>query len=220
MSAVLNIYKPQEWTSHDVVAKFRSITGVRKIGHAGTLDPFAEGVLILCVGREATKKSAEFMEYPKEYLAEIQLGMETNTHDRTGEITKKGDWEIISKDEILSVLKQFEGEIEQITPMFSAKKIDGKKLYEIARKNKTIERAPAKITIHAIELIDFTGDSVVIRVRCSKGTYIRALARDFGRALGCFAALRELKRTAVGGFDAATAIRLENWESHWKSITA
>ncbi len=220
MSAVLNIYKPQEWTSHDVVAKFRGITGIRKIGHAGTLDPFAEGVLILCVGREATKKSSKFMDFPKEYLAEIQLGIETNTHDRTGEITKTGKFENVLKENVLNALSDFEGKIEQIPPMFSAKKVGGKKLYELARKEKTIERKPVRITIHAIELIDFAGDSVVIRVRCSKGTYIRAIARDLGRKLGCFATLRELKRTAVGVFSLDTAVKKEDWESHWKSITA
>jgi len=220
MNAVLNIYKPQNWTSHDVVAKFRSITGIRKIGHAGTLDPFAEGVLVVCIGREATKKSAEFMSLPKKYLAEIQLGIETNTHDRTGEIMKTGNADAIVKSDILDVLSVFEGKIEQIPPMFSAKKVNGKKLYEMARQGKNVERKPVEVIIYSIHLIDFLSDRFLISIRCSKGTYIRSIARDLGRKLGCFATLRELKRTAVGEFSSDQSIRKENWESYWKSITA
>ncbi|MDD5251722.1 MAG: tRNA pseudouridine(55) synthase TruB [Patescibacteria group bacterium] len=232
MEGFLLIDKPAGITSHDVVYRVRRATGVKRVGHAGTLDPFATGLLIVGVGRSATKRLGEFLGADKEYEATLRLGATSDTQDLTGVITPvmnpapvgagqsrskaTGSWP--SREEILAALKKFSGEIEQIPPMYSAKKIAGKKLYELARAGQVVERQPAKITIHEIELKSFTPPEAVIRVRCSSGTYVRTLAHDLGQTLGCGAYLTALRRTAIGGQTVSHALPLaelspKNWQT-------
>ncbi|MFN3330008.1 MAG: tRNA pseudouridine(55) synthase TruB, partial [Pyrinomonadaceae bacterium] len=185
MNGVLVIDKPEDWTSHDVVAKCRKILKTHKIGHTGTLDPFATGVLLLLVGK-ATRLAQFLGKYEKEYVAEITFGFETDTGDKTGKIKEntRSDGFRLDAKKIQKVLSEFLGEIEQIPPMFSAKKIKGKKLYELARKQIEIERKPVKIKIYEIELLEIKEKSIAVRIVCSSGTYVRTLAEDIGRKLG------------------------------------
>ncbi len=186
-------------TSHDVIDQLRKITGIKKIGHAGTLDPFASGLLIVAIGRAATKEISKYVKLDKEYIADIHLGAKSDTYDRTGIIENISD-EVISKDKIESVLKEFVGEQEQTPPMYSAKKVGGKKLYELARAGKTIERVPCKINIFYIELVNYSWPLLKIKTKCSSGTYIRSLAYDIGETLGCGAYLEELERISIGEY--------------------
>jgi tRNA pseudouridine55 synthase len=196
--------KPIGPTSHDMVDELRRITGIRKIGHAGTLDPFASGLLIMAIGREATKRISKYVKLDKEYVATLHLGAVSTTYDPEGEITKKLSFGYpklsFSVDEINKVLEKFKGEQKQIPPMFSAKKVKGKKLYELARKGIEIEREAVDINIYELELLSFKWPELVLRVKCSSGTYIRSLGYDFGEVLGCGAYLSALKRTAIGNF--------------------
>nr|MDA3839486.1 tRNA pseudouridine(55) synthase TruB [Patescibacteria group bacterium] len=192
ISGFLLINKKSGPTSHDMVDSLRRITGIRKIGHAGTLDPFATGVLLMAIGRQATKKIDRFVKKDKTYVATLCLGTTTDTYDREGiKIINKG-YNVPTKDQIDQILSDSEGEQEQIPPMFSAKKVGGKKLYELARKGIEIERKPSFINIYSINLISYTWPVLKIEVRCSTGTYIRSLAYDIGEKLGCGAYLEEL----------------------------
>ncbi len=204
----LLIDKPKEWTSHDVVAFLRKKTGVKKIGHAGTLDPFATGLLIVGVGREATKRLDEFKSLDKTYIAEIQLGAVSDTYDSEGEITKK-EYPPIDEEEIKEVLASFVGKQLQIPPMYSAKKVKGKKLYELARKGIEIEREPSEIQIHEIQLLSYKYPILKIQIKCSTGTYIRSLAHDIGQKLGCGAYCNELERTKIGDFSVKNTSPIE-----------
>lgn len=209
----LLIDKPETWTSHDIVAYLRGVTGIKQIGHAGTLDPFATGLLILGIGN-ATKKLDAIHKFDKEYIGTIVFGATSDTDDCTGEILKMKDAKIFSEADLRNVLKTFEGETLQIPPMFAAKKVGGKKLYEIAREGKVIERAPAQIFIHEIELLETNlPRSGTIRVRCSTGTYIRALARDIGTALGTSAYLEYLRRTRIGPYKVENARGPKDFEN-------
>jgi tRNA pseudouridine55 synthase len=195
---ILPVNKPIGKTSFSLVAALRKRIGVKKIGHAGTLDPFASGVLVLLVGKKYTRMSNLFLEQDKEYVAQLMLGVATDTHDLEGQVTFTSD-KVPSQNEIENTLKLFQGEIEQIPPMYSAKKINGQKLYHLARKGLTIERAPVKIRV-AIELLDYTFPSITLKVSCSKGTYVRSLAHDIGLQLGSAAHLTALQRTRSGHF--------------------
>jgi len=206
-------------TSHDIVDTLRKITGIKKIGHAGTLDPFAEGLLIIAVERNSTKKIAEFVGMNKEYLATLQLGATSDTYDRTGEIEKNENNNMPSKEEIKKVLKKFVGKQEQIPPMFSAKKVGGKKLYKLARQGKKIERKPSQIEIYNIDLKKYNENKkqLEIKVSCSSGTYIRSLAYDIGRTLGTGAYLEKLVRTKIGKFKLEDTVKIselksDNWQ--------
>lgn len=196
-------------TSHDVVAVLRRITKIKQIGHTGTLDPFAEGVLPICIGKAT--RLIEYLNDDKSYLAYVQLGEETSTYDKEGETVSKSEKKV-NENEVLTALKDFEGEIMQIPPMYSAIKIKGKKLYEYAREGKEIEVEPRKVTIEEISLKDFDFDNQVaqIYIKCSKGTYIRSIAHDLGEKLGCGAHLTRLIRKNAGKFNLDTAIPLEN----------
>jgi len=222
----LLINKPSGPTSHDIVDYLRKITGIKKIGHAGTLDPFASGLLLVAVGRESTKEISKFVGLDKEYLATLKLGAVSDTYDRTGNVKKlkSARWQgnckniKIQKQEIERVLKKFIGEQEQIPPMFSAKKVGGKKLYDLARKGIEIKRKPQKIVIYNIKLknLDQVGGRLSLIVSCSSGTYIRTLAHDIGQALGCGAYLEELVRTKIGDFKLEDALEIgrltrDNW---------
>ena len=221
MNGTLIINKPAGWTSHDVVAKSRRILGTRRIGHTGTLDPFATGVLVVCVGA-ATRLVQFLVGLDKEYIATVRLGFATDMQDLTGNpITEFQSPREITTEQVQDILVQFVGEQLQLPPMFSAKKIGGERLYEAARQGREIERQPVPITIYAIDLLpdDFLKENAdgtrdfQIRVRCSSGTYIRTLAHDIGAKLTVGAHLAALHRTAVGQFTIEQALSLEEVEA-------
>ncbi|MBZ0316156.1 MAG: tRNA pseudouridine(55) synthase TruB [Anaerolineae bacterium] len=207
--ALLNIDKPLGWTSHDVVAIVRRETHIKKIGHAGTLDPLATGVLMLCLG-QATRLSEYVMGHPKIYKAQVRLGIETTTYDAEGEIVATND-SPISREQAEAILPQFRGDILQIPPIYSAIKQGGKKLYEIARQGQgdTVELTPRLVTIYDLEIMKWDFPTFLLRVHCSPGTYIRSLAFDLGRILGVGAHLAGLRRVASGPFTTADAVDLE-----------
>jgi len=216
---VLNINKPKGIPSFSVVRHVRKISNEKKVGHAGTLDPFATGVLIVLVGRGATKRVEEFMRLPKQYRATLRFGLTTDTHDVDG--TVEQDEEVsISPKKVKSLAQDFTGEIMQVPPMYSAKKVDGKPLYKYAREGKTVERDPTTVTIHEITIDSIDGRDVTLDIACSKGTYIRALARDMGELTGTGAAVTKLERTAVGDYTVRGAIPLNELGERWNSIVA
>ena len=205
-NGIIIVDKPAGWTSQDVAAKLRGVFHERRIGHGGTLDPMAMGVLPVFVGRAT--RAAEFMESAeKEYIAGLRLGMTTNTQDTSGETLQTAPVSV-TKQQLEAALKQFTGPIEQIPPMYSAIKIGGKKLYELARKGQEIERKPRPVTIYELELLDGDGADWTIRVRCSKGTYVRTLCHDIGAALGCGGCMSSLRRTMAGGFTLQQAVTM------------
>ncbi|WP_409969799.1 tRNA pseudouridine(55) synthase TruB [Bengtsoniella intestinalis] len=207
-NGIFVIDKPSDWTSHDVVAKLRGILREKRIGHGGTLDPMATGMLPIFVG-QATR-AVEFSENaPKEYVATLRLGTVTDTQDITGTVTSTHEVSATLHD-LQAILPQFTGVISQIPPMYSAIKIQGKKLYELARKGKEVDRPARQITIYELELLEQVSPTDYrLRVVCSKGTYIRTLAHDMGQVLGCGATLTALRRTQAAGFTQADAVTLE-----------
>ena len=219
----LIIDKPANWTSHDVVAKVRRLTGERKVGHAGTLDPAATGVLPVAVG--LATRSLEFLaSASKTYVAELTLGITTDSYDGDGTVVAMEAVPKLESGEIRAVLDEFVGPQEQLPPMFSAIRVDGKRLYELARRGVSVERAPRAIVIHELALINWTHPTMAICVDCSKGTYIRSLAHDIGERLGCGAYLSNLVRQRTGPFDlddAWTLIELAERDlvSEWESIS-
>ena len=203
MNGILLVDKPQDWTSHDVVAKLRGVFGEQRIGHSGTLDPLATGLLVVFLGKAT--KAVEFSEAAeKEYLAHLRLGVETDTQDITGTVLHTSA-EIPDRAALEAVLPQFCGEIQQIPPMYSAIKVNGKKLYDIARRGGEVERQPRSIFIHELSVLGEENGEFVLRIRCSKGTYIRTLCHDIGKALGCGGVMTALRRTRVGGYDVQDA---------------
>ncbi len=209
MFGLLNIYKPVGKTSHDVVAYLRRVLKIKQIGHTGTLDPFAEGVLPVCIGKST--RLIEYLSDEKAYLAYVQFGKSTDTYDTEGKIVFETDKKV-SETEILEKLPLFEGEIEQIPPIYSAIKVNGKKLYDYAREGKEVEIKPRKVIINKIELKDFDFENQVaqIYIECSKGTYIRSIAHDLGKSLDNGAHLIKLIRTKVGNFEVKSAIKLDD----------
>jgi tRNA pseudouridine55 synthase len=205
------IDKPAGITSHDVVSRVRRILGTRKVGHTGTLDPFATGVLPVAVN-DGTKAIPFLDEGVKCYEAVMQLGVATDTQDMTGAVLREADWLTVSRENVESVLKRFTGRLSQIPPMFSAIKRDGQPLYKLARQGQVVERTAREIEIQSLELLSFTLPLVTFRVVCSRGTYVRTLANDMGELLGCGGALKELRRTASGPFGITAAISLEGLE--------
>lgn len=208
MFGFLNVYKPKGITSHDVVAKLRRVTKIKQIGHAGTLDPFAEGVLPICTGKAT--RLIEYLNDDKEYIATVQFGKTTSTYDIEGEVTAEF-YVKVSWQDIQSALKSFEGEILQLPPIYSAIKVNGKKLYDYARAGKEVEIAPRKVFISKIELLEFDEEkqSAKILVSCSKGTYIRSIAYDLGQKLNCGGFLTNLVRTKAGMFTIEDSIKLD-----------
>jgi tRNA pseudouridine55 synthase len=215
----VNVNKPRGVTSHDVVARTRRTLGLKKVGHAGTLDPMATGTLILCLGG-ATRLSEYVMDTTKAYRATLRLGVETDTHDAEGQVVNVCDTSGISRADIERLLPTFIGKIEQVPPMYSAIKQHGRKLYQLARAGETVEREARRVTIHALELIDWSPPLVTLDVTCSAGTYIRSLAHDLGGALGVGASLDALERTASGSFTIEDAVDLDlflddpNWREY------
>lgn len=207
-SGILVIDKSAGWTSMDVCAKLRGILREKRIGHAGTLDPLATGVLPVFVGR-ATRAVEFASEGEKEYVAGLALGIVTNTQDTSGEVLQRQPF-LGTRQDLEAVLDRFRGDIFQVPPMYSAIKINGKKLYELARKGREVERQPRPVTIHSLTLEDELGcGEFVLRVRCSKGTYIRTLCHDIGQVLGCGGAMSSLRRTMAAGFTLNHAVTLE-----------
>ena len=207
MNGIVIIDKPQEWTSQDVTARLRRVFNTRRIGHGGTLDPMATGVLPVFVGRAT--RGVEFFEHAeKAYETVLRLGLTTDTEDVFGNTLIEQEVHI-SETEFLSVLPRFRGKIEQIPPMYSALKVNGQKLCDLARKGKEVERQPRPIEIFELTLLEFTGTTARLRVSCSKGTYIRTLCKDIGEALGCGGCMQELRRIQAGEYTIDEAVPLQ-----------
>ena len=213
---IFNIYKPVGWTSFDVVKKIRGITKEKKVGHAGTLDPFAGGVLIIGTNSD-TKKLGKISGTIKSYRAVLQLGEETDTLDLDGKVITVKPVPTLDKNLVESVLKNFIGKYKQIPPMYSAKKVNGVRLYKLARKNKTIDRAPVEVNIIDLTLNDIQDKQIDFSVTCSKGTYIRVLGQEIAKKLGTEGHLTQLQRIAVGDFVVQDSIPLKEFEAKWMS---
>lgn len=212
MFGFLNVYKPQGITSHDVVSYFRKLIKIKQIGHTGTLDPFAEGVLPICIGKAT--RLIEYLSDDKAYLAEIQFGKNTDSYDLTGNVIETFNTKV-SIEDVLVHLKKFNGEIEQIPPIYSAIKVKGKKLYEYARQGKSVEVKSRKVFINKIELKSFCEQEQMaeIYVECSKGTYIRSIAYDLGKFLNCGGYLKKLTRTKAGKFEVNSSVTMNEFSS-------
>ena len=206
-SGVINIYKEAGYTSHDVVAKLRGILKQKKIGHTGTLDPQAQGVLPVCLGK-GTKLCDLLADHDKEYEAVLRLGITTDTQDMEGNVLQESSVQV-SEEEVCTCILSFQGEQMQVPPMYSALKVNGKKLYELAREGKVVERKARPVTFHKIEVLWMELPKVKIRVQCSKGTYIRTLCNDIGEKLGCGGCMEELLRTRVERFALEDAVKLD-----------
>lgn len=204
---VINVYKEKGYTSHDVVAKLRGIVGQKKIGHTGTLDPDAEGVLPVCFGR-ATRLCDMLTDKDKVYETMMLLGIETDTQDISGSVVKEQPTEHLTEEIVLKTIKGFEGSYAQVPPMYSALKVNGQKLYELAREGKVVERKARKVEIFGIEVMEMNLPRVRMRVHCSKGTYIRTLCHDIGQVLACGACMESLLRTKVERFNIEDAKKL------------
>ncbi|NBD95949.1 MAG: tRNA pseudouridine(55) synthase TruB [Gammaproteobacteria bacterium] len=211
-SGILLLDKPVGVTSNAALGRVKRIIGIKKAGHTGTLDPMASGLLVLCFG-QATKVAAFLLDADKAYEAEVRLGVTTDSEDAEGEVLERRDVPALDDDRIEAVLQDFRGPIEQVPPMHSALKHKGQRLYELARKGETVERPPRSVVIHELTLISHDEETLRLRVACSKGTYIRSLARDIGEALNCGAHLSGLRRTASAPFDIHDAVELEALES-------
>ena len=212
---VLLIDKPLEWTSYDVIRKLRKIINIKKIGHAGTLDPLATGLLIVCTGK-FTKKINEYMSQEKEYTGTITLGAITPTYDRESEPENEKSLDGLTEEMIKEKTKEFTGEILQTPPIHSAIKQNGKQVYLLARKGIDVILEPRKITIKEFEITDIDLPVISFKVVCTTGTYIRSLANDFGMALGCGGYLSELRRTRIGNFKVENAMSMEEFEEQFK----
>jgi len=218
-SEIIALNKPATWTSFDVVKKIRKLSGIKKVGHAGTLDPFATGVLIVCLGR-ATKRIKEFVNTTKEYIASIELGIETDTMDPTGAVTHRQPIPDLSEEKILNSIKQFIGVIKQEIPAYSAAKYRGQRLYRMARRGEDIPTLKKVVRIHEIELLSWNKNTIQIRVECGPGTYIRTLGNDMAKSLGCVGYLKSLVRTSVGQYSIKDAHTIEELESRYKKQEA
>lgn len=212
---ILNVYKPKGMTSHNVVSFVRRQLNMKKVGHTGTLDPQAVGVLPVLIGN-ATRLSDLIMADEKKYTARVVLGITTDTEDTTGEIIERKAVSV-TEEQLIETIRKFTGDIEQIPPMYSAIKVDGQKLYQLARKGVEIERKPRKITVYSIDVYDFDGQSFMMDVHCGKGTYIRSLCRDIGASLGCGAAMDTLERTMSGVFTVEKAYTFDKIEQAVKA---
>ena len=208
-NGIIIIDKPAGWTSMDVCAKLRGILHEKRVGHAGTLDPSAEGVLILGLGRRATRRLGFYQGLGKEYLASLELGVSTDTQDADGEVTARGEWRGVTEEALRGALAVLAGARMQVPPMFSALKRKGEPLYRLARRGVSVERKARPIVIEALELVEFAPPAALLRVRCSKGTYVRTLCAEIGEALGCGAHMRALTRTRVGEFTLERALSLD-----------
>ena len=212
MFGFLNVYKPKGKTSHDVVAILRRITGIKQIGHTGTLDPFAEGVLPVCIGKAT--RLIEYLKDDKAYIGTIQLGSSTDTYDIEGQKVKVSDKKV-SVDEIEQSLESFRGDIEQLPPIYSAIKVKGKKLYEYARKGEDVKIEPREVNVSKLDVLNYDTESkqLELYIECSKGTYIRSIANDLGEKLGIYGHLIKLIRVKAGDFGVNKAVKLEDLQT-------
>ena len=212
MFGFLNVYKPKGKTSHDVVAILRRVTKIKQIGHTGTLDPFAEGVLPICIGKAT--RLIEYLNDDKAYVGTVQFGSSTTTYDIEGDVVNHSSKKVCAS-EIENALDYFRGEIQQMPPMYSAIKVNGKKLYEYARKGEEVKIEPREVNIYKLVLLDFDDKNQIAKlyIECSKGTYIRSIANDLGEKLGAFGYLSKLERIKAGDFLAENSIKLENFDS-------
>lgn len=215
---IIPVYKPIGWTSFEVVKKIRSITGEKRVGHGGTLDPFADGLLIIGIGK-STKLLSKYSNLKKEYRAKLKLGQETDTLDLDGTVIKSIPVPQISVEKIKKVFKLFVGELLQVPPMYSAKKINGVRLYKLARRNEVVHREPVSINIYSLEFLSIKKDVIEFQVTCSKGTYVRQLGIDIAKALGTTGHLVSLTRLRIGEHHISDSIYLEKIEE-WLSIAA
>jgi len=213
------INKPVGWTSFDVVKKLRNVTGFKKVGHGGTLDPFASGLLIVGFGSH-TKKLSGFLKSDKTYIVTIRTGITSDTYDRTGKVTVINENFTPDVDQLKKVLYSCLGEQEQEPPMFSAKKVKGVPLYKLARKGETVQREANRINIHSIDLLNISDDRFTVQVSCSSGTYIRTLANQIGKSLGCGALAEELIRTETGSYTLKNSLTIEEFTEQWKLLAA
>lgn len=222
LEGVLPVLKPVDYTSHDVVAKLRRILRMKRIGHTGTLDPKVTGVLPLCLGR-ATRVVEYIQEMPKEYEATLTIGIATDTEDLSGNIIARSDKVLVTQEQIVEAVRRFLGTIEQVPPMYSAVKVNGERLYELARKGKQVERSSRQVTIHELELLELKLDKelpdIRFRVKCSKGTYIRTLCSDIGKALGYPAVMSHLVRTSTGSISLQDCLTIDEIETHFRENT-
>ena len=216
VNGILLLDKDEGWTSQDCVSKLRGILGERRIGHAGTLDPLATGLLVVLVGR-ATRAAAFAEAETKEYVAAFRPGIVTDTQDITGNLLRSSDV-LPSEEDVRAALPRFTGEIEQIPPMYSAIKINGRKLYDIARRGGEVEREARRITIHSIDYLGQENGDHMLRIRCSKGTYIRTLCHDLGEYLGCGGCMAALRRTMAAGFRIEEAVTLERAQEEREAL--
>jgi tRNA pseudouridine55 synthase len=212
MFGVINVYKPRGLTSHDVVGIIRKLLKIKQVGHTGTLDPFAEGVLPICIGKAT--RLIEYLNDDKAYIGTVQFGLSTTTYDTEGDVVSRSDKKVNKKD-VEEALKSFRGEIEQTPPIYSAIKVNGKKLYEYAREGKDVKIQPRKVNISKLELLTFDEENQTaeLMIECSKGTYIRSIANDLGKKLECYGHLIKLVRTKAGNFEVKNSIILENIDS-------
>lgn len=216
---VLVVDKPVDWTSFDVVNKIRRMSGIKKVGHAGTLDPFATGILLICLGK-ATKRFSELLELEKEYEAEITLGCETDTMDHTGKAILEKEIPAFSREDVEATFEGLVGNIEQEIPSYSAAKFKGKRLYKLARAGKEVPTLYKSVTVNTLELLDVTPKTIRIRVACGRGTYIRTLARDIARKLGTAGHLTVLTRTRVGSFKLEEALSIQDVQEEFMGSKA
>jgi len=207
MDGIVNVFKPKGMTSHDVIREIRRIFKMKKVGHTGTLDPNAAGVLPVCIGK-GTRVSEYLLNLPKEYIAELTLGYSTDTQDSEGKILKYSNKKV-SEDDIYRAFDRFKGEIEQIPPMYSALKHNGQRLYEIARKGEVVERKPRKAIIYDLNIMKIMDNKVIFYVKCSRGTYIRTLCNDIGEFLGIYGYMSYLIRVGVGNFTIEDSVGLD-----------
>lgn len=219
---ILNVDKPLGQTSHDVVERVREVTAIRRVGHAGTLDPLASGVLLVCVGRAATRVAEFLMREPKVYRTDMRLGVTTDTFDAEGEVVTESAVEV-DRNDVEGALEQFRGSIEQTPPMYSAVKHKGKPLYRWARRGVEVERATRRVEIYSLELTTWDRPTCTLEVTCSAGTYVRTLVHDLGQELGCGAYVTALTRVASGAFRLEDAVTLDRFAraaraGHWASL--
>ena len=217
---IVAIHKPRGETSFFTIKKVRSVSGIKKVGHSGTLDPFAEGVLVVGIGRNSTRKLASIACQEKEYRADLKLGIKTDTLDPEGKVIERSPVPELEEKGIKKVLCGFIGEIEQIPPMFSAKQVRGIRLYQLARQNIEIERNPVKVQIKSLTLESYSPDSISFSVICSKGTYIRQLGADIAEGLGTVGYLTSLQRIRVGDYTLDDCLSIEELSETWLSIAA
>lgn len=213
---IVGIIKPKGPTSHDIIYQVRRITHIKRVGHAGTLDPAASGVLVVAIGRDSTKQLTELINHDKEYVATVTLGATSTTDDSEGKIQDTSNKKQVEREEINKVVKQFVGTIMQVPPIYSAIKMGGRKAYEFARKGTDIIMAPREVVVHAIEVVSYTWPEVVIKIHCGKGVYIRSLARDIGTTLGTGGYMSALERTRVGEYRIEKSMTIPEFELFWK----